>query len=388
MRLRWGIIFVAGWLLLVATAGWHAKRSAIDGYSAWLKAEMPDRIQAALVNRLEQGVLLDYLASRINSDLAHLNPRGLLPLVQSCEAQVAALEDRTWVGVDGEEVALDWQINGQSHSARLLISCTLNWPGLLLSQFVLALCGALAILAVPRPLSTIRRRWIEKLTASGMSYRQAQQLTQGVDCCAPVPQRTMDFLLEFYMEHQGVESGQLLALGDYPALATLDDGQFDWFKLAMTLYQGDLAQALAVALANPELVVKPAECQVICHGVTVHLAATPFIYYLWYARRRVLGVEDGWFANPQANKPDRVAAGELITLMEQHNLGGRALNDLKEKGLRAKILDQNRSKVKDELVRVLGEELAAPYLFEVERDPAAARYRYRLALAPELIKLT
>ncbi len=51
------------------------------------------------------------------------------------------------------------------------------------------------------------------------------------------------------------------------------------------------------------------------------------------------------------------------------------------------MLDQNRSKVKEELVRVMGEELAAPYLFRMERDPATARYRYRLALDPERIVL-
>ena len=74
-------------------------------------------------------------------------------------------------------------------------------------------------------------------------------------------------------------------------------------------------------------------------------------------------------------------------MFEKYGGHAKAASEPQEKGLRAKTLDQNRSKIKDELVRHLCEELALPYLFDVQRDLRTARFNYRISLAPEFIKI-
>lgn len=148
-----------------------------------------------------------------------------------------------------------------------------------------------------------------------------------------------------------------------------------------------LLQSLRRARAQPQLVLRPATSTVICAGSEVRLPSTPFIYYLWYAHRRLARSNSGWYLNPPSGGSDMAAAGEVLALMDQLGAHPKARRELAERGLRAKVLDQNRSKVKDELTRVLGEEVAADYLFDAERDGRTARYRYRLRLEPGQIQV-
>lgn len=148
-----------------------------------------------------------------------------------------------------------------------------------------------------------------------------------------------------------------------------------------------LLRPLRRVRAEPRLVLRPATSTMVCGGREVRIPATPFIYYLWYARRRQAGKDGGWYLNPASSGADTFVAEEVLALMDQFGAHPKARRELAEKGLRAKVLDQNRSKVKDELVRVLGEEIAADYLFDAERDGRSARYRYRLRLEPGQIDI-
>ncbi|MFU8764563.1 MAG: hypothetical protein ACNA7T_08575 [Haliea sp.] len=148
-----------------------------------------------------------------------------------------------------------------------------------------------------------------------------------------------------------------------------------------------LLQSLRHARAQPRLILRPATATVVCAGSELRLPSTPFIYYLWYAQRRLAGTDGGWYLNPSSGGSDASAAEEVLALMDALGAHSRARRELAEKGLRAKVLDQNRSKVKDELVRLLGEEVAAAYLFDAERDGRTARYRYRLRLEPGQIQI-
>lgn len=148
-----------------------------------------------------------------------------------------------------------------------------------------------------------------------------------------------------------------------------------------------LLQSLRHARAQPRLTLRPATATVVCAGSEVRLPSTPFIYYLWYAQRRLAGTDGGWYLNPSSGGSDASAAEEVLALMDALGAHSKARRELAEKGLRAKVLDQNRSKVKDELVRLLGEEVAFAYLFDAERDGRTARYRYRLRLVPGQIQI-
>lgn len=90
----------------------------------------------------------------------------------------------------------------------------------------------------------------------------------------------------------------------------------------------------------------------------IPLSATPKIYWLWYAIQRSKNENQGWISNPVANRPNRIYADTLIDLMARYGGHGRAMNDLRQYGLKAKTVDQNRNKIKDALIRELGEELA------------------------------
>jgi hypothetical protein len=56
------------------------------------------------------------------------------------------------------------------------------------------------------------------------------------------------------------------------------------------------------------------------------------------------------------------------------------MHDLEDHGLKAKTLDQNRSKIKEGITAVLGQELAARYLFELRKRATSNRTSYRLKL--------
>lgn len=149
-----------------------------------------------------------------------------------------------------------------------------------------------------------------------------------------------------------------------------------------------LRQALAIALAPATMRFDHRQHTVTIHGVALALPKTPYFYYAWYAALRLDPHTQGWLLNPATDRPDRASATPLIQLMTSASGHQKAINDLTEHGLRAKILDQNRNKVKDELYRELGESLATEYLFESERDARTARYRYRLSCPPSRIKIT
>jgi len=87
--------------------------------------------------------------------------------------------------------------------------------------------------------------------------------------------------------------------------------------------------------------------------------------------------------NPRSNRPDRAAGEELARLMWNFSGHAKASSLLESVGMRAKTLDQNRSKIKDEIVAALGAELASRYLFEQRRDPRSSRMSYRLGLRAE-----
>jgi hypothetical protein len=63
----------------------------------------------------------------------------------------------------------------------------------------------------------------------------------------------------------------------------------------------------------------------------------------------------------------------------------RAINELELHGLKAKTLDQNRNKIKDEMLAYFGE-LANPYLFQKSRDPKTGRYQHQLSQDIFIIK--
>lgn len=133
------------------------------------------------------------------------------------------------------------------------------------------------------------------------------------------------------------------------------------------------------------------------HGLTINLldrtitigqhkltmSKTPFFYYYWYIKRSIDNLPP--YINPPSTKPDIGNGRELAQLMRCFGGHARAINELEQHGLKAKTLDQNRNKIKDEMLAHFGE-LAEPYLFLKSRDPKTGRYQHQLAKSIFTIK--
>ncbi len=108
---------------------------------------------------------------------------------------------------------------------------------------------------------------------------------------------------------------------------------------------------------------------------TFTMSKTPFFYYYWYVKRSIDDLPA--YINPSSSKPDIEKGRELAQIMRCFGGHARAINELEQHGLKAKTLDQNRNKIKDEMLGHFGE-LAKPYLFQKSRDPKTGRYQHQL----------
>lgn len=127
--------------------------------------------------------------------------------------------------------------------------------------------------------------------------------------------------------------------------------------------------------------------EVTVNDVKIPVSTTPAIYWLWYAKKRMSELDDGWVLNPPSNRPSKQLAEELITLMEQYGGHGRAISELKQHGLKAKTLDQNRNKIKDAILNMFGESVIEYLGFESGKQGDNAQSIYRLKISPNAISI-
>jgi hypothetical protein len=91
--------------------------------------------------------------------------------------------------------------------------------------------------------------------------------------------------------------------------------------------------------------------------------------------------------NPSSTRADLTLGSELLQQAYSLKVHKKAIDELTQKGARARVLDQNRNKVKERLYEALGPELAEHFLFEAARDDKSGRYKYRLRLTDQQIEV-
>lgn len=386
-RARWLGCWLVLTLVFSGLAYWQVQASAARSVVADLARELPGKLDQALRYGFSEPELLERVAASINADLSALQPKGVLPYIRQCRARVARLMSDTPAPFRAGETAatptfqVPWLLGEREQRSDFLLDCDTRWPLLLGTQSLLALLVTFLLMLLPLPVSHTCLRELRALRATGLAAAEALRIAQQLQ---QLGARQRDLYAKLQQDFHGRLS-QLLDWLQQPSLAGLDATQVLWLQKAYACSGGDLTTAAAVAGAPGQLEFFTQDNRVRVHGLEVPLPKTPFFYYLWYARLRQGG--DGWQLNPAVNRPDRKVADELVALMEAGGGHAKAVNDLRENGLRAKTLDQNRNKIKDELIAVLGEELAEAFLFESERDPKSSRYRYRLAVAGSDIRI-
>ncbi|WP_226663563.1 hypothetical protein [Microbulbifer aggregans] len=386
-------LLLGAWLslsIIFTGAGyWWAHSTAADSLATTLEKQLPEQLDQALSYGFREVELIDRVTEKINRDLAALSGESLLPVVYQCRATVARLMsdnphtqvDATDTGFGAAEFSVDWRIGTREQHSEFTLDCNTRWAYLLTSQLSLALLATVLLGLLPLPLSSACRKEVHQLRDAGMSNAETIQVAQRLSELSPGIRTLFERLRPDFI-------GELQTLLDWlqqPGLAALTSDQLAWLEKAYAHSGGDLTVAADVASSQPQLEFFIADGRLRVHGLDIALPKTPFFYYLWYARLRHEG--EGWVLNPAVNRPDREGGEDLVALMEVGNGHAKAINDLRENGLRAKTLDQNRNKIKDELIATLGDSLAGPYLFDVERDPKSGRNRYRLVLDRVAIRI-
>lgn len=262
------------------------------------------------------------------------------------------------------------------------LDCRINWGILLLSQTLIAALLWALIVWLPKPLGAEATALIGRLEQHGWSKRHAKQLGR----LSPEIRKVIDKIYA-HPALSEMDADNVLLLMKHYQLVSISAHQLDWLAVNFRHGQNEDKSFFNVFAMTPQLTFNVDQRLLSINGIAIKLTSTPYYYYLWYAQKRQHGGEQCWVVNPLTTKADTTLGAELILLMQQNGGHGKAINDLVRNGLTAKKLDQNRNKIKDEIIAVLGEELAAPYLFEARREATSQRYSYRIALQSEKIKI-
>lgn len=362
------VLWVVMTTALAITVCWQARYTITNNVASQLHQNFAQTSSNKTYSGEIYADLKHQLAQQIQTDLSQINISGLIPVVTQCHASRVAFNDES---ADAGALVARVKFDAYHLVATIHLDCDTQWLALFLPSAFLAALFVIGVIWLPRPTSESRGRWVEILVKRGISSRDAHAFSRNIVALSNAQQSLLFVLLE--SSDQAIDS---LLTWCQQNPANLSEEQTDWFRHAIrTGHTAD--EALAIAVHPASLTFIPETQQLYVHGMPVTISKTPYFYYLWYANNRCKG--DGWMLNPATNKPDAEAAGVLSQLMEQFGGHGKAINDLGQQGLTSKKLDQNRNKIKDELISQLGESLAAPYLFETRRDGKSQRYWYRLA---------
>ena len=371
------------WAALSLILLWLSWQQALNSLSSQLQQQLSTELLPKIIAdsgyRIGQYYPDEALLERINHDLQHIPLLSRLPLIRHCRIELSALHGQQTEGHSAatRDIILQRHTSEGSQTFVFQLWCEANYPVWIGSQLAISTLACLLILLLPRPFTAGQRRWLQQLQQHGLSPQEARQMLP--DLLQQTDAARHTFL---QLTASGASAQQALQI-----LQQARQPDLHWLQTALKHHPGDLNSALQIACSPDELTLYPQQNRITLHGLSLQLPVTPFLYYLWYAQLRKQQADQGWFINPPTNRPDHENARRIAALMSHWGGHGKAINDLSSHGLKAKTLDQNRSKIKDELVSAVGEELAAPYLFEAERDPASGRSRYRISLPPEQINI-
>jgi hypothetical protein len=380
-------------LLLMAIAG-LITAAALYGFSvrsieAQLRTQLREHLSVAMPEgffsdsrgRVNDRVSLAYIGSQINQASSAWVSHSWFAAMEPAEITILDI-DGIYIGSStNATLTLPLPRNGQVRIVSVAYRLNVHWP-----IFALLALGTAALLGVmlrllPRPLTKSQALWHRQLAASGYdpdtAYAAVSVHSEEELALTPLRRRIFDLV------HRPQERNFTLAMqaANDPRVAAFSELDVEWFGAGLAT---DIDTAWAYATRAEAIVVDLVAAKLSVRGCNVSVTKTPLFYYAWYALKRTQG--DGWMLNPPSNRPDVMQGRELAKLMWQHKGHAKAIDELEEHGLRAKTLDQNRSKIKEELLAALGPPLAEQYLFDTEKD-VQGRLRHRLKPQPSQLQV-
>lgn len=340
--------------------------------------------------RVRNDDVIQLLAQHINNQLTHYIETGPLALVQDCQLNLTRIDDLAIPNNIQQTpihrfITVAFLRNHINRTVESRLDCQYNPASWTLVVASLMTIFSLLWLTGIRPLNRFQSIWFQHLINAGYSGSRARR------AILPLQGQQLDFNDNqrqcFEAIHQANHFNAAIALrqASLPAVRQLNSRDLHWLLTALRWNNADFEQALQLASTPDRLVIDLPEVKISIRGVDIPMAKTPLLYFAWYAMARTQG--DGWITNPASNKPNKDLGTALASFMWRYKGHAKAIGDLEEMGLKAKTLDQNRSKIKDDICAALGETLANDYLFEVDKSGPAGRSRYRLLLTPEAISI-
>lgn len=382
------IIFLLSLLLIALLLVAGGRFSLLSSLQQELSAGLPPRVAAALVNAHDENAALQHISKQLVQGL-QLSSASVTALPFFAGPQLLDVELQQVSRVDGSNnrglidgpLYVSWPYGQGLIQARLDLAFPVLWYRVLAAALLISLLLQWLLEFLPGSRRALTGAWRAHFRQQGYGPEEAAHLAAGV---------SSDPAALDWAQRLARDCGQgalplpvCIDLAGHAHWRGFSEVELGWFRLA--LLQGlSPEHAARIAVHPPTLVFDLHSHTLRVHGLAIPMAKTPLFYYFWYARRQVLQL--GAYVNPSPSRPNKEAGQWLADLMEAFGGHAKAINDLREYGLKGKTLDQNRNKIKDDLTRALGD-LAAPFLFQAERDLATARYRYELLLAPEDISL-
>lgn len=394
MRVRHGARLFIGWLLLAVLlvtglflgGQWLMEEKVRERLGEHLLLTLDASHFSNAEGRVNDRSALVTLGRQINTGMDDLVEGRWYAARKECSVRVLRIDD---VSIDETAMARTTTLalprNQLDREVEVGLSCAPGWPGALVLAGFLGVCFLSLFYLLPPPLSATQREWIEYLLERGYGEAEAFDIVSAYDAEALAMNSVQLTCLEELHEAAARNFADVLAVVTDPRVAQLDAEEVAWALLVLRSGSGDLNEALALAAAGDLMTIDLNRMTLTVRGLKVAISRTPLFYLAWYAMSRREG--EGWITNPASNRPDTEAASVLVDLMSRHDGHARAINDLQQAGLKARTLDQNRSKIKEDLVAALGEPLAVHYLFETSKHPDGVRMRYRLALSADKIRL-
>lgn len=362
----------------------------------FLRAEISDYIDGYLHTTLDdslfgdsQGVvndrssLLDF-GERINRALDRLVVDHWYAALRDCRIAISAIDDvaiRSNVR-DDHTLVVGLRRNATDRPVVVNYACGHRVLPYVLWTSIAVVLFALLYRSLPHPLSARQRRRHALLVAQGYENDDAMHLVTECGLAYDQLNSRQRAVLARLHRPNARNYEEALSVASLPAVASFSEESMAWFVLALQ-QDADIMRAEEIALHADIVEIDLTRTQLFIHGMAIPVGGTPLFYYAWYALKRLSG--DGWITNPRSNRPDVAAGADVAALLRRHCGHARAVSDLEQHGLKARTLDQNRSKIKDAVSAVLGENLAERYLFAGRRDPLTRRMSYRLNLPSESI---